>query len=71
MDDVYQDIGYTRGLPMGETYVLRKNYHENSIRVEFISGMNKGKIQWLRVDIAEDLIKRGVAIEYGKREEAI
>jgi len=33
--------------------------------------MDKGKIQWLRVDIAEDLIKRGVAVECGKREEAI
>ena len=60
MDDVYSDIGYTKGKPM-DFYVQRKNNHENSIRVEFINGINRGKVQWIRWDLAERLIKTGIA----------
>lgn len=63
IEDVYEDIGYRRGIMADDVYVLSKNRHENSIRIEYIDGMEAGKIRWIRKDIAEDLIRRGVARE--------
>lgn len=66
VDNAWEDIGYNRGDNMDQTYVLRENKHLNSIRVEFMAGINSGKIQWIRSDLAEDLIRRKVAREYGQ-----
>jgi len=62
--ETWEDLGYKGERPMADdVYTIHKNKHEDSIRVEYVRGFEEGKIRWLRIDIAEDLIRRGVAVE--------
>lgn len=65
-EDVYEDIGYRRfdKFRMDETRkIITQNRHENSLKIQFLTGFLKGKEAWRRIDIAEELIRRGVARE--------
>ena len=60
MSEVWEDIGYKRGIYEME---IRRTMHENRIKIKFIAGMNKGKVQWIRWDLALPLIKHGIVVE--------
>jgi len=62
--ETWEDLGYRGDHQMDDQkYTISKNKHEDSIRVEYVRGFEEGKVRWLRIDIAEDLIRRGVAVE--------
>jgi hypothetical protein len=60
--EAWEDIGY-RVEKMDKTYKLHKSSDAERIKIEYIRGFEKGKVRWLRVDIAQDLISRGYAKE--------
>ena len=63
-DSVYEDIGYRRDMEHGDTYRIKKaRLNEGKIKIEYIRGVWKGSIYWIRQDIAEDRIKHGWAVE--------
>jgi len=60
MDTTREDIGYMRyDLNHSDTYKGKAD----KIKIEYLSGLMKGKIVTLRRNIAEDLIQRGYARE--------
>ena len=61
-ESVWEDTGY-QGRPMEEQRLYHVRNEVEKIKVEYIRGMSKGSKYWLRKDFAEDLIKRGWAIE--------
>jgi hypothetical protein len=37
-------------------------------RIKYLSGPDKGRARWIRTDIADDAIARGIAVEVVERE---
>lgn len=59
-DSVREDIGYMRyDLNKADTYVGKAD----KIKIEYLSSLMEGRIVWIRRNIAEDLIRRGIARE--------
>jgi hypothetical protein len=60
IESVREDLGYMKyDLNKSDTYKGKAD----KIRIEYLSGLMKGRAVWVRRNIAEDLIKRGCAKE--------
>jgi hypothetical protein len=64
-DSAYEDIGYRRNWKLDKKYPLKQTVSPNveKLKIEYLSGPMKDRTCMIRRDIAEDLIRRGMARE--------
>jgi hypothetical protein len=68
LDDVFEDTGYRRNMEDQEYHMEKKRPFIHKKRIKLLRGDYRGEIKVLADEYADDLIKRGVAVEI--REEA-